>query len=139
MFVFRSVSVISMSVFFCITVVCVLFREFRQFILLYTFWGRKGELSLGSYRYKSVFFVKFFVFRWIRQVGYSFFIILYFDGEVEDFDVYAVDVRGCYFSYQFGKLVSVLINLFYSQGFWGQRDYGLVFQGRNQLGKGRGV
>lgn len=39
----------------------------------------------------------------------------YFDGEAEDLDTHAANIRGCHFPHQLGKLVSVLINLLHSQ------------------------
>lgn len=48
---------------------------------------------------------------WIRSLDLS-----YLDGEAKDLDAHAAHIRCGHLSYQGGKFVSVLVNLFNSQG-----------------------
>lgn len=44
------------------------------------------------------------------------FVIHVLDGEAEDLNAHAANVRGCHLPHQLGKLVPVLINLLHCQG-----------------------
>ena len=42
--------------------------------------------------------------------------LAYFDGEAEDLDAHSPNIRCCHLSYQTGKFVSILVNLFNGEG-----------------------
>lgn len=46
------------------------------------------------------------------------------DGEAEDLDAHAADIRCSHLTHQTGKFVSVLVNLLNSQGAWNDENCG---------------